>query len=147
MGKTADVAKALTDRLETFEGIDADRINWPNAGFFRDGAYSTEPPSDGKWVEVFFHIIEPENPNIGRAAPAWRQGWLTMVAVTRPGQGDFGLLRLADDLAALFPLGDDLTHNGQTVRITKTPGPTSPYTDPDTGYRRCSVKARYLNVS
>lgn len=137
MSETKDIAHALQTRLAAFAGIAADRIAWPGVDF--------TPPGDGLWIEVSFHANEPAFNEIGYSSPVRRDGWLQMSVVTRRGAGVIGVLDMAEDLADHFPAGAVYTSNGVDVRITRKPGPESPFEDD--GLIRCPVKARYLAIA
>lgn len=133
MSQGKDIAFALLVRLAAFTGIQASRVQFPGKTF--------TPPADGIWIETTFHALEPRNVEIGLTAPARREGWLQMTVVTHRGDGIVGVLDMAEDLSAHFPLGAQYTSNGLKVRVTKTPGPESPFEDD--GMIRCPVKVRY----
>lgn len=143
---TEEAANALIARLATFQGITADRIAWPESGFFRGGAWTGDKPADGVWVETRFDAIEPAFNEIGWASPHRHEGFLQMTAVTRRrGAALSEVLALARQLAAHFPAGSTYTSNGVTVRISRKPGAEGPFTDE--GEVRCVVKARYIAIA
>jgi len=109
MNTNDNVAIALSQRLQTYDP--SIFIQFPNE--------AAPPDADVYYLSVAFLRGQPENPAVGPTME--RHVGVLQVNVHYPvNTGEGPARRVADALAALFPVGDSMTYGGVTVRVMQT---------------------------